>query len=238
MNRTSLWQSIAAELRDEIAAGCYPPGHRLPTEAALAGRFGVNRHTVRRSLAALVEDALIHTRRGAGAFVTARPTEYRLGRRVRFHQNLLAAGQVPNKEIQELETRPAAAEEAEALALEAKALVHCCRGVALADGQPIAVFKSVFPAAALPTLLEHLRAEASVTRALARVDVADFTRRVTRLTAVAATAAQALQLRLREGAPLLQSMAINTDANGRPVEYGQTWFVGDNVTLTVESDAD
>ena len=37
----------------------------------------------------------MHSRRGAGVFVTARPTDYPLGRRVRFHQNVLAAGQTP-----------------------------------------------------------------------------------------------------------------------------------------------
>jgi GntR family phosphonate transport system transcriptional regulator len=236
MKRTPLWQSIAAELRAEIGGGCFSPGHRLPTEAALAARFGVNRHTVRRALAALVEEALVHTRRGSGAFVTARPTEYRLGRRVRFNQNLRAAGQVPGKAIHGIETRPAAVDEAEALALEPGAAVHCCHGVALADGQPIAVFRSVFPAAAMPMLPDHLLAEPSVSRALVRVGISDYTRRTTRLTAVAATAAQALHLRLREGAPLLQSVAINVDGAGRPVEHGKTWFAGETVTLTVETE--
>lgn len=236
MKSTPLWQSIAAELRAEIGAGCFPPGHRLPTEAALAERFGVNRHTVRRALAALVDDALVHTRRGSGAFVTARPTEYRLGRRVRFNQNLRAAGQVPGKEIHGIETRPAAVDEAEALSMEPAASVHCCHGVALADGQPIAVFRSVFPAAAMPMLPDHLRAESSVSRALVRAGIGDYTRWTTRLTAVAATAAQALHLRLREGAPLLQSVAINVDGAGRPVEHGKTWFAGGTVTLTVETE--
>jgi GntR family transcriptional regulator, phosphonate transport system regulatory protein len=66
--------------------------------------------------------------------------------------------------------------------------------------------------------------------------VPDYTRASTRLTAVAATATQGLHLRLPEGAPLLRSVAVNVDAEGRPVEYGHTWFAGDRVTLTVGSD--
>ena len=60
-----------------------------------------------------------------------------------------------------------------------------------------------------------------------------YTRRVTRVTARAATATQAAQLRVPEGAALLRSIAVNTDPEGTPVEFGTTWFAGDRVTLTV-----
>ncbi|MFN3294181.1 MAG: GntR family transcriptional regulator, partial [Gemmobacter sp.] len=79
MPRAALWTAIAETLRGEIAQGLYPPGARLPTEAALSARFGVNRHTVRHALAALAQDGTVHARRGAGVFVTARPTDYPLG---------------------------------------------------------------------------------------------------------------------------------------------------------------
>jgi GntR family phosphonate transport system transcriptional regulator len=232
--RTPIWESIAGTLAEEIARGHWSVGQRLPTEAELSARFGVNRHTVRRSLAALGEEGLVHSRRGAGVFVAGRPTEYPLGRRVRFHQNLRAAGRLPGKEILAIATRPADAEEAGALALAPGAEVHACDGLSLADGQPVAIFRSVFPAARLPDLPRHLVAERSVTAALARAGVLDYTRASTRLTAVPATATQALHLRLSEGAPLLRSVAVNVDLEGRPVEYGHTWFAGERVTLTIE----
>jgi GntR family phosphonate transport system transcriptional regulator len=234
--RTPIWKSIAGTLADEIARGHWGVGERLPTEAELSARFGVNRHTVRRSIAALGDEGLVHSRRGSGVFVAGKPTEYPLGRRVRFHQNLRAAGRLPGKEILAIATRAADAEEAEALALSPGAEVHAYEGLSLADGQPIATFRSVFPAARFPDLPRHLIEERSVTAALARGGVPDYTRASTRLTAVPATATQALHLRLPEGAPLLRSVGINVDAEGRPVEYGHTWFAGDRVTLTVGGD--
>jgi GntR family phosphonate transport system transcriptional regulator len=231
--RTPIWKSIAGTLADEIARGHWTVGERLPTEAELSVRFGVNRHTVRRSLAALGEEGLVHSRRGAGVFVAGRPTEYPLGRRVRFNQNLRAAGRLPGREVLAIATRSADAEEAEALALAQGAEVHAYEGLSLADGQPIATFRSVFPGARFPDLPRVLLEERSVTAALARVGVPDYTRASTRLAAVPATATQALHLRLAEGAPLLRSVSINVDPDGRPVEYGHTWFSGDRVTLTV-----
>ena len=71
-DKTPLWQAIADTLRAEITLGHYPPGDRLPSEAALATRFGVNRHTVRHALAQLADAGLVHARRGAGVFATDR----------------------------------------------------------------------------------------------------------------------------------------------------------------------
>ncbi|MDR9485133.1 MULTISPECIES: phosphonate metabolism transcriptional regulator PhnF [Sediminimonas] len=233
MGRTAIWTSIRDALSAEIAQGHYAPGDKLPTEAALAARFGVNRHTVRRALSALGEAGLTHARRGAGVFVAARPADYPIGRRVRFHRNLAEAGRSPERRLSRRETRAADTREAEALRLRQGAQVHVIEGVSLADGAPLALFRSVFPAARFPALLDRLARFASVTEALREEGLSDYTRAETRITAKVATATQALHLHLSEGAPILRTVAVNVDADGVPVEFGHTWFVGDKITLTV-----
>lgn len=233
MATKALWSSIADTLGGEIRAGHYRPGDKLPTEAALAARFGVNRHTVRHALAALAEAGAVHARRGAGVFVTARPTDYRLGRRVRFHQNVLAAGQTPSRRITRVETRPADADEARALRLRQGEAVHVVEGVSLADDQPLAVFRSVFPAARFPDLPGAMARSGSITAALTACGLVDYTRAETRLTAQVADPVLALALQVRPGAAVLRSVAVNVDAAGGTVELGTTWFAGDRVTLMV-----
>lgn len=232
----AIWTAIAAALRDDLAQGAYVPGDRLPTESALAARFGVNRHTVRRALADLAAAGEVQPRRGAGVFVTARPTDYRLGRRVRFHQNVAASGRTPSRRITRIETRPAGRQEAEALGLAEGAAVHLVEGVSLADGTPLAAFRSVFPARRFPGFPAAMSGQSSVTAALAACGLTDYTRRDTRLTAEPADAVLALALELKPGAPVLRSVAVNVDAAGVPVEYGTTWFAGDRVTLTLTAD--
>jgi GntR family transcriptional regulator, phosphonate transport system regulatory protein len=231
-----LWSSIAETLTAELAQGIFHPGDKLPTEAALSVRFGVNRHTVRHALSAMAKAGTVHSRRGAGVFVTARPADYPLGRRVRFHQNIAATGRTPSRRISMKETRPCKEREAEALGLETGSTVHVVEGVSLADGQPLAAFRSVMPAARFPGLLNELEKTASVTAALAACGVVDYTRASTRITAKLASPLLALTLQIPSGAPILRSVAINVDANGRAVEYGTTWFAGDRVTLTVAPD--
>ena len=235
MARTPIWKSIFEALRDELVAGHYLPGDKLPTEAALSKRFDANRHTVRQALRALADAGLTHSRQGAGVFVTARPTEYPIGRRVRFHQNVLAQGQTPEKEVLRLETRLSGEAEAEALGIEPGAPVHVYEGISYADRAPVAVATSVFPASRLPGLLDALRESTSITAALKAVGVGDYTRASTRITAVPANAGDARHLRVREGAPILRSVALNIDPDGKVIEFGDTRFAGDRVTLSVSS---
>ncbi len=191
---------------------------------------------MRRALAGLAEAGLVVPRRGSGVFVAARPTDYRLGRRVRFHQNVADSGRTPSRRITRLETRPSRPPEAEALALAAGEAVHVVEGVSLADGQPLAAFRSVFPASRFPGFPAAMAGQTSVTAALAACGLTDYTRRDTRLTAKLADPVLALALQIRPGAPVLRSVAVNVDGAGLPVEFGTTWFAGDRVTLTVAAD--
>lgn len=234
--KTPIWQSIANALRSDLAEGRYAPGDKLPTEAALAERFGVNRHTVRHGLSTLIDEGLVRTRRGAGAFVAAVPTDYPIGRRVRFHENLIAAGRRPAKRVLHVEDRMATDGEAQALQIAPGAPVCAYHGLSLADGQAIAVAESVFPGDRLPGIAAALIAHTSVTQALQSVGIADYIRASTRLTAVKASATQALHLQVAEGDPLLKASSVNVDEGGSPVEYGRTWFAGDRVTLTLENE--
>ncbi|MGH1355042.1 MAG: phosphonate metabolism transcriptional regulator PhnF [Thalassovita sp.] len=234
MPKTPVWRAIATTLTDEIAEGHYRPGDKLPTEATLAARFGVNRHTVRRALSDLSDQGLTHARRGSGVFVMAKPTDYHIGKRVRFHQNLTDAGRMPTKRILTLQNRPCDQDEAEALRIPAGGTVHVYEGLSLSDDTPVALFRSVFPADRLPDLPDHLSHFKSVTKALHASGVSDYTRASTRLTAKTATATQALQLSISEGAPILRTVAINVDLQGQPVEFGHTWFVGDRITLVLD----
>lgn len=234
-DKTPIWKAIANALRSDLAEGRYRPGDKLPTEAALAVRFGVNRHTVRHGISVLVEEGLVRTRRGAGAFVAATPTDYPIGSRVRFHENLIAAGRRPEKRVLALDERAATAGEAEALQIEPGDPVCAYHGLSLADGQPIAVFESLFPIARLLGITAALKDTSSVTQALSIVGIDDYMRASTRLTAVRATPTHALLLHVAEGDPLLRSSSVNVDGSGQPVEFGCTWFVGDRVTLTLET---
>jgi DNA-binding FadR family transcriptional regulator len=62
---------IAQALADEILAGRLKPGEQLPSERALAARYGVGRPLVREALRSAEELGLVETRPGRGTYVRA-----------------------------------------------------------------------------------------------------------------------------------------------------------------------
>lgn len=235
MNQTvPLWTSIADTLRRELAQGLWRAGARLPSEAQLATRFAVNRHTVRRSLQALAEEGLVQSRRGAGVFVRAAPVSYPIGRRTRFRHNLISAGRSPSRKLLGVSLQAASPVEARALMIEDGAPVHVMEAVSFADDLPISLVRSVFCARRFPDLGDKLRELVSVTEALSQAGLRDYLRVSTRLTGHNADSLQARHLEIAAGDALIRSEAVNIDITGKPVEFGQTYFVGARVELILE----
>lgn len=66
-----LVEQAAERLREQIAAGHWAVGGKLPGETTLARELGVGRSTVREALRALAGAGLVQPRQGAGVFVLA-----------------------------------------------------------------------------------------------------------------------------------------------------------------------
>ena len=71
--KLSQYERLAGMLRDRIAAGTYARGDKLPSEMELMDESGLSRSTVRHALKVLVDEGLVRTERGRGAFVADTP---------------------------------------------------------------------------------------------------------------------------------------------------------------------
>jgi DNA-binding GntR family transcriptional regulator len=66
------YQAMADDLRSQIESGKLKPGDALPSEMALADRYGVARGTARHALAELEGAGLVTTVHGKGRYVQPR----------------------------------------------------------------------------------------------------------------------------------------------------------------------
>lgn len=66
-------RQIAGDLRDQIRAGMYAPGTRLPSNVALSERYGVATETIRAALDELRGEGIVETRSTRGTFATGKP---------------------------------------------------------------------------------------------------------------------------------------------------------------------
>lgn len=69
--RRTLAASVRARLLDQINAGKFAPGDKLPSEARLTEEFSVSRTVIREAIASLRADGLVDSRQGSGVFVLA-----------------------------------------------------------------------------------------------------------------------------------------------------------------------
>ena len=67
--KSSVSQQVFDQLREQILAGDWKPGDKLPSENELAAQFGVSRVTIRNALQKLSGLGLLETQFGEGSFV-------------------------------------------------------------------------------------------------------------------------------------------------------------------------
>ncbi|WP_203135584.1 phosphonate metabolism transcriptional regulator PhnF [Microbacterium sp. JZ31] len=230
----SAWRLIAEELRADIAEGRLAVGDRLPSESALAERFGVNRHTARQALASLAADGLVESRRGSGTFVTGGSVHvHRIGMRTRLSTSLgdrhSSAGRVL-----ESATEPAPADVAARLGIAAGAPAVRVEALRTVDGEPLALATRWFDPALLPDGAAALRRTSSVTAALRASGIDDYVRASTVVAARHATASEAALLALDPGAIVLVTESLDTLVDGTPLQHQITRFAAQRVRLDIE----
>ncbi|MEJ0070330.1 MAG: phosphonate metabolism transcriptional regulator PhnF [Pseudomonadota bacterium] len=234
----TLWRQIAERLSADLLSGALQPGDRLPTELDLASRYAVNRHTVRRAVAALADQGYLrveqgprHLRRRAYARLRARPAH---------PLPCQPAGPGPRARRAACSSRGSSGADAaiaRELHLKTGTRVLVLEHVGAADGVPITYATHYFPAERFNGLAELYAASGSITAALQALGVPDYTRKQTRLSARLPTELEARHLAQAPARPVLQAEAVNVDSDGRPIQFSITRFSGDRVQLLVEPDA-
>jgi GntR family transcriptional repressor for pyruvate dehydrogenase complex len=69
VSRVTLGEQVAAQLAEQISAGQWLPGDRLPSETELCGTLRIGRSTLREALKSLAYVGLVQMRPGEGTYV-------------------------------------------------------------------------------------------------------------------------------------------------------------------------
>ena len=234
--RDHAWARIANDLAEALREGVYGPGQRLPSEYSLAQRFAVNRHTVRRSLAALGQRGLVRIAQGSGTYVEDGAVELSLSRRTRHRHNLAQAGLLGGLRVLQACELGADAIQALALAVPAGSPLLCLQVLGEGGGQPLHWSERCFPLPRFAGLDDWVRRTGSITEGFAALGVGDYLRRESRISAQLPSAEVAAHLRQAPGRPVLRVSSVNVDTQGRPIEWAHAWFAGDRVSLMVSHD--
>ncbi|MGJ4946373.1 phosphonate metabolism transcriptional regulator PhnF [Bradyrhizobium sp. HKCCYLS1011] len=229
----ALWRQVADGIERDIAEGRFAAGARLPGETEIAEIYRVNRHTVRRALAALAERGLVRAARGSGTYVETPRLAYPLSSRTRFSEIVGAEGREPRGQLIAESQEPASRELARELGLKTGAPLVRIEGLRFADKIPICVSTSWLSAERFPDAGRIFASTRSMTALLAHYGIRDYRRGATRITAAIAEATDAARLDLALGRPVLVVDSTDVDADGKPLVTKRSRFAAERVTFEI-----
>jgi GntR family transcriptional regulator len=228
-------EQIERWFQDAFSRGRFRQGDRLPPERDLAVHLGVSRMTLRQSLANLESRALVVRRlgRSGGTYVgSPRVVECDLAAVTGFSEQMRRSGLAPGAIVVSAERQRAHREVAQALGITVGAAVHRIERVRSADGEPVALEESWFPARLFPDLLER-----DLTGSLYALLEAGWDRRPVRLREtlepILAGEREVELLGSTLGAPLMLVARTAVDASGTPVEAARDVFRADRTRLVL-----
>ncbi len=133
---------LAQTLREELDT--YEAGDYLPAESALAERFNVNRHTLRRAVDELIAEGRVLRHKGRGTCVLPRPIIYPVHAASAYSQTLEHMGFHSRAIVLGKRKRTATADESQALQLNNDERVLEVETLRFLDDQPISLISHCF----------------------------------------------------------------------------------------------
>ena len=231
----ALWRQVADGIVRGIADGRFAAGERLPGEVEIAGTYRVNRHTVRRALAALAERGLVRAERGSGTYVETQRLAYPLRSRTRFSEIVGAGGREPRGQLIDASEEVATRELARELGLKTGAPLIRIEAVRFADRTPICISTTWLSAERFPGAGSVFAGARSMTKLLAHYGIRDYRRGSTRISAAIADATDAARLDLALGRPVLVVDSTDVDTDGKPLVTKRSRFAAERVEFLVEN---
>ena len=236
MRTAPAYQTLREQLRDEIAAGCYRGGTRLPTESELVARHRLSRQTVRRAFQDLVAEGVVYRVPGRGTYPSEAGRRYL--RQLGTIEDLMSLSDDTTMEVVAGLRRRVDLDAASRLRLDDD-IVYSVVFRRLHDGVPFVLTTVHLVPAVAQAVLEspHLADGAVGTQTVIGVLEPHLTAPIAEaaqsITVSAADALIAGAVGCEEGHPMLRVDRLYSDTDGRPVELSVSHFLPEQYTYRV-----
>lgn len=228
-----VYRQIRDVLVNEIRC-LYKANDALPTEAELAQRFRVNRHTLRRAIDEMVAEGFVERRHGKGVFVLEPAINYTIGRTTRFTATLQSQGRTTSSTVIRKQLIPARGGVASRLQLREGDEVIFIETLRKVESRPFCVISHFLPFSKFAEVL-HRYDDGSLYEFLDRHYAIELKREESFISAVLPEADDASLLSMPRHVPVLRVKSLNLDVEtSQPVEYAVTRFRGDAAQLFVQ----
>ena len=224
---TPLYEQIKEYIRNNIHAGIFPLGGRIPSERALKDMFRVNRLTVKRAITDLAQEGILYTQVGKGTYVSAWKFDQQLEQLTSFTEEMSNRGQRATSYVLTAETISASDEDARILrVMTGSSLIYLAR-LRLANGTPMAIERTKIIKGWCETLLDtHDFNVESLYRVLREEYSISLHYAEQSIEARLATHEESQLLRLAANAPILHMTRRTFTDFDQVVEYTMSAYCG------------
>jgi GntR family transcriptional regulator, phosphonate transport system regulatory protein len=221
------WQTVAADLAEDIRSGRLAPGERLPKETDLATKLGLSRHSLRRTLSELARHGLIEVTPRIGARVLSLRLRFHVSADDRFNANVEMAGRRAGTVVLSVNEVIAPPEVAALLGVAKRTPAIELYTLRTANDVPLALMRAWLPADRFARVGELFQSAGGYTAAYAKLGIHSHKRTSTLVTARSANAEERRRLDLKAGATVLVSLTVDVDAQGEPINVNEAVFAAE-----------
>ncbi|MET0896295.1 MAG: GntR family transcriptional regulator [Mycobacterium sp.] len=229
---------IGSWLERLIVSRALEPGDKLPSEIEIAQALGVSRMTLRQALSSIEAKGLLDRRRGrfGGNFVATPRFEFDHAGLPGFTEQMRRIQVQAGAQVLRASTRRAAADVRQHLALRRGDQVHEVLRARSANGEPIVLEETYFPAATFPALLSA-DLTGSLYAVMRECGSAPFSADES-IEATPAGEQHAEILQVEPGFPLLLITRTSYTESGVAVEFSRDYHRSDRTRIRIKSRVD
>ncbi len=229
-SQSPLYKQLMLRLKNDITAGVYPAGGRIPSEQVLCDVYGVSRVTVRKALLDLVQEGMLVRRQGKGTFVADERIQRDLHQITSFSEACRQMGHQPGTRIISVQMQPADSDDEERLGVPPDSQVVCMYRLRLCDGEPVMLEINHFPQQYESLLTQDVSGSLyAVLRKLGAVP----TSATHDISLGHATPMVSRYLSTEPGEALLLLDELVLDQHGQPLHLSRQWIRGDRYTFRI-----
>lgn len=230
-----LYKQIKDDIIQQINAGEYKQGQRIPTENELCAKHGVSRITVRRAINDLIQENVLMTQRGKGTFVVKKNIDHVLMAGKSFSEICADNGKAVSSKLLQMSICRPSDKDIRLLQVREDELIFYIQRVRYADGVPVMIEQNYFHPRYL-SLINYDLEKCSLYQIL-RTDF-DLKECISGQTIEIARATQeeAAELNIKVGSPVLMTQEVVQDKHtGMPVHRTKQIIVGEGWVYRLSS---
>ncbi|MCR2821509.1 GntR family transcriptional regulator [Lederbergia panacisoli] len=232
----ALYNVVKNKILDQIKAGKYEVGDKLPTEMELCEEYSVSRTTVRIALQQLALEGRIHRIQGKGTFVSKPKIQTSLSTAEKgFASQLIEQGYRPSTEILDLRVIPADQTLAINLQINENDPVTRLTRIRYANDEPLFYSISFIPWQFAPGLVnDEEGCKSSLFQLLQEKYKVGIHKTIETIEPILASETISEYLGIPEGSPVFSLETTTYNDDMKPIEFSDSVFRGDRSKFTIE----